>query len=115
MTRGRTGAGQMHERLRIEREETQQLPGGRRRPRWVEVATVWARVTPIAGDEAVAGEQVEASMRYRIWIRNRRDITTAMRLVWRTAGDQVLNIRALPDTGGRAIQRQIIAETGKAS
>lgn len=108
-------AGDMTERLRIEREDQIALPGGVRQPSWVLLAEIWAKVVPLTGGEAIAGDQVEGQMRYRIWLRNRRDLDTSMRLIWVTAGNQVLNIRELPDPGVRPLFRQLVAHSGVAS
>lgn len=108
--------GEMTERLRIERMEQRELPGGVRQPGYTPIGPpVWAKMVPLTGGEREEGEQRQATVRYRIWIRNRRDLDPSMRLVWLTAGNQVLNIRELFDHGNRAMYRELVAEAGAAS
>ena len=108
-------AGQLDQRIKFQKSQPIDLPGGGTKPNYVDHAEVWASVQAITGTEVAAGGQVEASVRYRIWIYNRRDIDPSMRLVWVTGGGQRLNIRAMPDPGARAIFRELTATEGVAS
>lgn len=78
---------------------------------WIELATVWASVTPLTGREVATGERVEAHQGYRITIRYRNDVTTAMRVIW--AG-RTLNIRSLADPDGRMRWLELTVEEGVA-
>lgn len=44
--------------------------------------TIWARVIGLSGDESVTAAIERSSMRWRVEIRKRSDITAAHRLVW---------------------------------
>jgi len=72
---------------------------------------VWAKVWPVSGRERVEGQQIESPTMYRFRIRNRSDLTTAMRVVWR---GRAHNIRFIADPGPRALYLDIDAEAGVA-
>lgn len=110
-------AGALDQRIRIEGET--RVPdggGGWTISGYGEVATVWASVRPLSAREALQAGQLEAAGTYRVTIRNRRDIdpTAAMRIVWVSNGDKVLNVRQAADPGARAQYRELVAESGVA-
>jgi SPP1 family predicted phage head-tail adaptor len=49
---------------------------------WQEVATVWARVEPLKGDERFAAQQIIATAAYRVHIRYRDDVTVLHSIRW---------------------------------
>lgn len=109
--------GALDQRIRIETETRAPDGGGG----WTisgygAVATVWASVKPLTAREALQAGQLEEAGTYRVSIRNRRDIdpTAAMRIVWVTNGDKVLNVRQAIDPGARAQYREFVAEAGVA-
>lgn len=62
---------------------------------WVDVATLWAAITPLSGREFIAAQAVQSEVAGRIVIRYRSDIKAAMRGI---EGDRIYNIQAvLPD------------------
>lgn len=64
------------------------------------LATVWAKVEPLAARERVGvGDAVTSAIAYRITIRFRDDITPMMRL---TRGSDTLQIAAVLQDGRRA-------------
>ncbi len=75
----------------------------------VPVGPIWARITPIRGNEAVDRGGVTASQMYRVTIRNRSDLVESMRLQWR---GRVLNIRRIEWSGPRDPYLNVIAEAG---
>ena len=108
--------GRMTERVTVQQESRTDDASGGFALAWVDVATLFAAVTPLAmgtnASEAQAGEQLTGRSRYRFSLRARPaldiNLTTANRLVWRSAA---LNIRAITqDTG--ATMTEIIAEDG---
>lgn len=109
-------SGDLDQRIRLEAETRTPDGGGGWTISWSEIATVWARVLPISAREALRAGQLEAAGMYRVTIRNRRDISpgAAMRIVWVTNGDMVLNIRQAADPGARAQVRELVAESGVA-
>lgn len=47
---------------------------------WSDVATVWAEVHPLAGDESADAEQLKARLTHRLRIRYRSDLTLTSRM-----------------------------------
>ncbi|SMH30565.1 phage head closure protein [Azospirillum agricola] len=103
------GAGELDQRIRIERPDN--TPNGRGGvvKGWAEVATVWARVRPVSGRELAASGQIEAAAVYRIAIRRRTDVTAGCRIVWQ---GKAMNVRFTPDTGSRTAFIFIDCEAG---
>lgn len=79
---------------------------------WSDVATLWARVEPLAGRERDMAQQVESPRDYRVTIRRRADVTTAHRLLWQ---GNALNIRFVADEGARALYLALDCERGVAT
>lgn len=65
---------------------------------WTDVATLWARVEPLAAAERAEAGRLEAAARLRLTIRHRAGLTHAMRF---SAGGRVLEIRGIADPDGR--------------
>ena len=62
---------------------------------WVDVATLWAAITPLSGREFTQTKASQSEVVGRIVIRYRSDIRAAMRCIH---GDRIYNIQAvLPD------------------
>ena len=91
-------ASQLRERVRIERPVTTDDEYGGKTVIWEELATVFAQVNPVyaAITERVIGEQREANAGYRVLIRQRTDLTAAMRIVWKS---HTLFIHSLHESG----------------
>lgn len=100
---------ELHHRVRLEKPETGPDGGGGETVTWTPVATVWAKVEPIArSEESQAGARV-SPQEYRVTLRHRDDITPNWRLVFRGGA---LAIRGLwPDA---SLNRYLIlrCETG---
>lgn len=75
-------AGELDQRVLIERPDDHPDGRGGAVKGWAEVATVWARVRPISGRERLSAQQVEAATSYRVVIRRRTDVTAACRVIW---------------------------------
>lgn len=110
MTGRQTGAGDLDQRIRIERPDMVEDEGGGRETGWAEVATVWARAWPVGGQERAAAAKVEASTMVRFKVR-RRALDTTMRVIWQ---GKAHNIRAIADAGSREPFLIIDAESGVA-
>lgn len=78
---------------------------------WQTVAKVFAEVTPMLGSlrEQVIAAHREALAAYRITLRNRNDVTPAMRLIWR---GRALYIHGIAAT--RTTMELIVYEGGEA-
>lgn len=77
--------------------------GGRKRPdngpEWIDVApAVRAEVIPLRGGEALAQSVQRSSQLYRVTIRKRSGVTTALRLLWNGIP---LDIRTVPPSTDR--------------
>lgn len=64
---------------------------------WQNVATVWARIEPLKGDEAFAAGQTSAFKTVNIHIRHRTDIDTTMRIIH--GGTTHVAGEDIPDSG----------------
>jgi SPP1 family predicted phage head-tail adaptor len=106
-----TAAGQLRERVIIERPVRTADGAGGADVTWETLATVWAEVMALGGTEHVLAERDEARGPHRITIRFRGDVTAEMRLVWR---GQTLNIRGMRDPDGKRQWLAINAESGAA-
>jgi SPP1 family predicted phage head-tail adaptor len=75
--------GALRDRVAIQAQSlTPNGQGGFDSAGWSDIATVWARVIGLSGDESVAAAIERASMRWRVEIRRRTDVTATHRLVW---------------------------------
>lgn len=79
---------------------------------WQDHVTVWASIRSLRGRERMLADTINADSRYRIAIRNRRDITEDMRIVWR---GRAMNITVILDDGPRAMHLVIEADKGVAT
>jgi SPP1 family predicted phage head-tail adaptor len=107
--------GRMDQRVTFQEETLSADGGGGGAPSWADIGTVptvWASVVPMRASETLDAAQLEGRAIYRLTVRNRSDITAGMRILWVTNGNLVLNIRALPDPGPRALYRTVEAEAG---
>lgn len=90
------------QRITIQAADLAAGAGGHFTVDWDEVAEVWAEVIPLDGRyasaETLRDEQVQSTPRYRITIRYRSDVTSAMRILY---GDRILQIRSVVDDGER--------------
>lgn len=77
---------------------------------WQYVETVWAKMEPLSGNEALAGKQITQVASYRVTVRYRAGITPDMRLVW---NEQTYNIRSIQDPDGLKRSLEMMAESGE--
>jgi len=101
----------MDERIRIERAVETVGTIGDVSKAWSTLATVWAAV---ADARSGRGEQLQddrtmATATTRFTVRQRSDVTAAMRIVWR---GETYNIRSIPDRSPRRLYMDILAERG---
>lgn len=107
--------GEMDQRVTIQAQTLAADGGGGGASSWADIGTVptvWAGVEALSGREVTDAQQLEGRAMYRLTIRNRSDITAAMRVLWVSNGNLVLNIRELPDPGPRALYRSLVCEAG---
>jgi len=96
MSGAHTGAGELNQRVRVERVTSVPDEGGGSAEAWVEVAHVWAKVWPVSGGERAAAQQVQAAAMVRVKIRRRTDVSADMRVIWQ---GRAHNIRHVADAG----------------
>lgn len=109
MSARQTGAGDLDQRVRIEKPEQAEVEGGSYETTWALVATVWADAWTVSGRERVEAQQEQASTMARFKIRRRTDVTAGMRVIWQ---GKAHNIRFIADNGPRDPFVIIDAEAG---
>ena len=97
-----------HQLILQERSTTADAIGGHRRD-WVDVATLWAEITPISGRETFAYNQQTNRQRYRITLRYRNDIKPHMRLN-DLAGNRIFDIRSVINRQEQGEEIEILAD-----
>ena len=105
----------LDQRITLSTEQRSDDGGGGYDLVWRDVATVWAGIKPISGREQVQADQQSGTVRYRVIIRARAvpgGVSSDMRLIWRTNGDKILNVREVMDAGPRAAYLEFFAESG---
>lgn len=75
-------AGELTERVTIQRRDTAVDGLGQGATTWVDVDTVWARVRVLSARDFQAAEQAQASTAIRVEIRIGLAVTSAMRVWW---------------------------------
>lgn len=75
---------------------------------WHDVATVWAKVTPVFARERNAAPQVMPVRQFTILIRWRDDVTSDMRLVYRGEQLQIVGIAEVGFREGLQLSVQIV-------
>ena len=88
---------QLNEPVCIQQQSTTEDGYGGVTVTWVTLATVFAQVTPLLTtvNQRVIADQLQSNAGYRVVIRLRTDITSAMRIVWKT---HTLLIHSLHET-----------------
>ena len=90
--------GTLRHRVTLQQEARVADGGGGFTVTWQDVATVWARVAPIRGEEALVHRQLEDAITHKVTMRYRAGVTAAMRLVH---NGRVFNIREVLDLDER--------------
>lgn len=85
-------AGKLSDRVTLQAESRTPNGQGGFDTGWTDVATIWAEVFPLSGDEAIIAQIERAVARFRVTIRKRADVTAKNRLMWK---GQVLAIKAV--------------------
>lgn len=107
-----TGAGELDQRVAIERaERVGDGGGGSAGTAWVPVATVWAKAWAVSGRERAAAQQTQEAALHRFKIRRRPGIDTAMRVRWQ---GRAYPIVFAPDPGPREAFMVLDCASGEA-
>lgn len=88
-------AGELRERIQLQAKAVSRNATGEEVRVWNPLATVWARVTVVSGDETVTLSQEAATLTHQVVIRPYDGVAPMMRVLWR---GRVLEIHAvMPD------------------
>ncbi len=90
--------GELRQRLVIERPVRASDGGGGATESWQAVATVWARLRPLAGEEITQADALVGKVSHEIVIRYRTDLQPEMRF---RRGGRLFDIRASLDVDER--------------
>ncbi len=85
-------AGRLNRRVTLQQKSVTRDALGAEVVTWVDVATVWAEVSPYSGREFVALRQAQDEITTRITIRYRRGVTPAMRVVHGEAKYDIVHV-----------------------
>lgn len=85
-------AGELRHRVTLEQRTQTVASQGSLTPIWQGVATVWAAVEPVGGDEGERGKHADATITHRVRIRYRPDVSPKMRVSY---GDRRLEVVAV--------------------
>ncbi len=79
---------------------------------WTDIATLWASLKGIAGNERDAADRLDARAKYRLRLRHREDVKPGMRFV---AGSRIYTIKAALDEDGDRRWLSCVCEEGAGS
>ena len=106
-------AGELRERVTIEKPVQVAGKAGATKTTWTEVATnVHARVTPLRGQEQVNAMQLSSKVSHRVKLRYRSDVVAEWRIIW---DGLTLNIRAVTNPDERRRFTELACDSGVAS
>lgn len=107
-------AGRLRHRVTIQSFTTIRDAGGQPIEAWSDVDTVWADVSPISGRELVAAGAVSAEATIRVWMRFRRDVSAASRLLCLNGPFKglTLDITGPPIPDGKCTRLEILCKQG---
>lgn len=66
---------------------------------WVDIATVWASVSPLSGKEYFAAHQINAEVTTKITIRYRPGVTPKMRVLFNSRCFEILSVLSFEERG----------------
>lgn len=107
-------AGRLRHHVTIQNFTTTRDAGGQPIKTWFDAATVWAEVAPISGRELVASGAVSAEATIRVWMRHRRDVSAASRLLCLNGPFKglTLDIIGPPIPDGKCTRLEILCKQG---
>lgn len=103
----RLEAGRLRHRVEIQRAHDVQDAFGEPVKAWNTVATVWAAVEPMTGDERFRSDQETAERPVRILMRHRADVTVKHRIKF---GSRLFDVQSVTDPGFQAAMLELICE-----
>ncbi len=106
----KTTAGQLRERVRVERATAPRDTVGQPQEGWAAVATVFARVEGAGGGEVYSADQTVARRVYTVTVRRPLDVGEKDRLVWVTGRNLILNVAAVDDSDRAFLSLTCVAD-----
>jgi SPP1 family predicted phage head-tail adaptor len=99
----RIAVGAMRERVTLQQPVRMTDGGGGADTSWTEVATLWAAVLVVGGQEHVAAEMLSGEVTHEVLLRYRSGVAPSMRFQW---GGRTLDILAVlaPDGTRRRLR-----------
>jgi SPP1 family predicted phage head-tail adaptor len=99
----------MRHRITIQKDDgTGNDGGGNVVANWVDVATVWAQITPMSADIRQAGQDMQ-QLTHTVKIRYRNDVNHAMRFLF---NNRVLDIKHIKNVDERNRELQVTCIEG---
>lgn len=86
------GAGELRERVTIQRVTNTRDAIGGVIETWATLVTVYARVLPMSAGEQYRRQQIQAKADWKVTVRYNNEIRPADRLVWRTRTFQIKGV-----------------------
>ncbi len=105
--------GQLRKRVAIQAESSTPDGAGGYTLGWATVATVWADINPVTGNEAFVAQHLEGHITHRITLRWQSGvtITSDMRVLY---GSRLFNIHAVLNNDERNQWIELLVEEGSA-
>lgn len=103
-------AGELDQRITVQSPSATVDALGQRVETWTDVATLWAKATPLRGREFFAAGAMQSEATVRFTIRYRAGIDGTMRVVWRSVPHAIV---AEPmDVDGGKVALEIMCSAG---
>ncbi len=101
-------AGELNERITLQQNTPTRDEFGAEIPHWSDVATVWAKVIALSGNEGIALATAVVTVAYQITLRYRDDVSAAMRVLYEGLTLEIQAVLASDETGAILLQcRQV--------
>jgi len=102
-----TPLGSMRHRVKLQSATLATDAAGGSVPAWSDVATVWAAIAPISGQEMFTAQQFSAKVSHWIRIPYRTGVTPLMRLLY---GTRAFNIQSVVNEDERKHRLKLLCE-----
>jgi len=103
-------AGELNRQVKIQSRTVAADATGDAVQTWADVATVWAKLSPLSGRELFQAQQVQTDVTHRVLLRHRPDValSTAHRLVT-VEGSRVLEIASVVNVEDAGVYWDVLA------
>lgn len=93
-------AGELNKRLILQQEAYNEGTLGKQNETWINVATVWGKITTNSASESVVAAQVQQVGKYTITIRYRRGVDSIQRVEYRGRPFQIHGVINVDEDDG---------------